>query len=86
MKLWLSALFVGLAISANWLASKYLVGVPFTSYEVPAKTAVRFARPWLPLTADPGFAVASSADGAVVQSLDVIDGEAVPMIEGGEDV
>jgi recombination protein RecT len=49
------------------------------------KTAVRFARPWLPLTTDTGFAQAYHADGAVVPALDVVEGEAVPVIEGGTD-
>lgn len=51
------------------------------------KTAVRFARPWLPLTTDPqAFAVASHADGAAVRSLDVNEqGEAFAVIEAGDD-
>lgn len=36
MKYTLSATFVGLAVFANWLASKYVVGVPFTDYVAPA--------------------------------------------------
>lgn len=36
MKASLAALYVGLAILANWLASKYVVHVPFTPYLAPA--------------------------------------------------
>lgn len=36
MKLSLSAAFVALAVFANWLASKYVVTVPFTDYLAPA--------------------------------------------------
>lgn len=36
MKYPLSVAFVGLAVFANWLASKYVVGVPFTHYVAPA--------------------------------------------------
>lgn len=36
MKYALSLAFVGLAVFANWLASKYVVGVPFTSDVAPA--------------------------------------------------
>jgi len=36
MKYALSLAFVGLAVLANWLASKYVVGVPFTPYVAPA--------------------------------------------------
>jgi recombination protein RecT len=50
------------------------------------KTAVRFARPWLPLTTDAGsFARASHADGGVLHGLDVDEtGEAVAVIEAGD--
>jgi recombination protein RecT len=49
------------------------------------KTAVRFARPWLPLTADAGaFATAAAADGGAVRALDVVDGAAVPVVDNGE--
>lgn len=50
------------------------------------KTAVRFARPWLPLSTDPqAFAVASHADGAAVHGLDVNEsGEAFAVIEAGD--
>lgn len=49
------------------------------------KTAIRFARPWLPLhTGD--LARASAVDGGAVRSLDVQDGEAVAVVDGGEDV
>ena len=47
------------------------------------KTGVRAARPFLPLSAD--FAVADRADGAVTHGLDVIEGEAVPLLEGGDE-
>lgn len=51
MKLTLSAAYVGLAVLANWLASKYLVGVPFTNYVVPAGVycigAALVLRDWL---------------------------------------
>lgn len=36
MKYLLSLMFVGLAVFANWLASKYIVHVPFTPYAAPA--------------------------------------------------
>jgi uncharacterized PurR-regulated membrane protein YhhQ (DUF165 family) len=36
MKFSLAALYVALAILANWLASKYVVHVPFTPYLAPA--------------------------------------------------
>ena len=36
MKYALSALYVGLAVLANWLASAYIVHVPFTPYFAPA--------------------------------------------------
>lgn len=36
MKFSLSAAFVGLAVFANWLASKYVVTVPLTDYVAPA--------------------------------------------------
>lgn len=49
------------------------------------KTAVRFARPWLPLTTDTGFAQAYHADGALVPTVDVEAGAALPVIEGGTD-
>ena len=52
------------------------------------KTAVRFARPWLPLSTDAGerFARASAADGARVWAVDVDEtGAAVAEIEAGDD-
>lgn len=50
------------------------------------KTAVRFARPWLPLSTDAGpFAQATAADGGAVRTVDVSDGEAVPVVEAGDD-
>lgn len=36
MKIALSTAFVSLAVLANWLASKYIVGVPFTHFVAPA--------------------------------------------------
>lgn len=36
MKYGLSLVFVGMAVLANWLASKYVVHVPLTSYMAPA--------------------------------------------------
>ena len=48
------------------------------------KTGVRFARPWLPLTTDTGFAVAARADQGAVRALDVVEGEAVPVIDEAE--
>lgn len=36
MKYVLSLVFVGMAVLANWLASKYVVQVPFTSFMAPA--------------------------------------------------
>ncbi len=51
------------------------------------KTGVRFARPWLPLTPDRGgseFATADRADGALVTALDVVDGEALPVIKASD--
>lgn len=53
MKLYLSlaAAFVGLVILANWLASAYIVHVPFTPYMAPAGVfctgAVLVLRDWL---------------------------------------
>ena len=51
MKYLLSVAFVGLAVFANWLASKYLVGVPFTHYVAPAGVfcigAALVLRDWL---------------------------------------
>lgn len=53
MKLYLSlaAAFVGLVILANWLASAYIVHVPFTAYSAPAGVfcigAVLVLRDWL---------------------------------------
>lgn len=47
----LTATYIGLAILANWLASAYLVHVPFTTYIVPAGVfcigAVFVLRDWL---------------------------------------
>ncbi|MDE2468383.1 MAG: recombinase RecT [Bradyrhizobium sp.] len=51
------------------------------------KTAVRFARPWLPLATEQAqtFAQASAADGAIVHALDMDEtGAAFAEIEGGE--
>ena len=48
------------------------------------KTAVRFARPWLPLATD-DMARAAVVDGAAVRALDVQDGEAVAVVDGGGD-
>ena len=53
MKLYasLAATFVGLVILANWLASAYVVNVPFTNYMAPAGVfcigAVLVLRDWL---------------------------------------
>ena len=46
------------------------------------KTAIRFARPWLPLATD-DMARAAAVDGGAVRALDVQDGEAVPVVDGG---
>ena len=47
----LSAAFVGFAVFANWLASKYVIGVPFTHYVAPAGVfcigAALVLRDWL---------------------------------------
>lgn len=47
----LAAVYVGLAILANWLASKYTITVPFTDYLAPAGVlaigAVLVIRDWL---------------------------------------
>jgi uncharacterized PurR-regulated membrane protein YhhQ (DUF165 family) len=47
----LALLYVGLAVLANWLASAYLVTVPFTSYVAPAGVfcigAILVLRDWL---------------------------------------
>jgi recombination protein RecT len=48
------------------------------------KTGVRFARPWLPLATD-DFARAAAVDGGAVRALDVQDGEAVPVVDGGSE-
>lgn len=48
------------------------------------KTAIRFARPWLPLATD-DMARAAAVDGGAVRSLDVQDGEAVAVVDGGDD-
>lgn len=48
------------------------------------KTAIRFARPWLPLATD-DMARAAAVDGGAVRSLDVQDGEAVAVVDGGGD-
>ena len=48
------------------------------------KTGVRFARPWLPLASD-DMARAAVVDGAAVRALDVQDGEAVAVVDGGGD-
>lgn len=53
MKLYaaLAAAFVGLVVLANWLASRYIVHVPFTPYEAPAGVfcigAVLVLRDWI---------------------------------------
>ncbi len=51
LALWLAVAFVGLAIIANWLASKYLITVPLTDYVVPAGVlcigAALVIRDWL---------------------------------------
>lgn len=51
MKPGLSAAYVALAVAANWLASKYLVGVPFTPYMAPAGVfcigAILVLRDWI---------------------------------------
>ena len=47
----LALAFVGLVLLANWLASKYVVGVPLTSYKAPAGVfcigAVLVLRDWM---------------------------------------
>ena len=47
----LAVAFVGLVLLANWLASKYVVGVPLTSYKAPAGVfcigAVLVLRDWM---------------------------------------
>jgi uncharacterized PurR-regulated membrane protein YhhQ (DUF165 family) len=47
----LAVAYVGLAVLANWLASKYVVAVPFTSYLAPAGVfaigAILVLRDWL---------------------------------------
>lgn len=51
MKLPLSGAYVGLAVLANWLASRYVVTVPFTHYVAPAGVfcigAILVLRDWL---------------------------------------
>ena len=47
------------------------------------KTGVRAARPFLPLATE--LAQASAADGHTMVALDVADGEAVPVLEGGDE-
>ncbi|TMC48785.1 MAG: VUT family protein [Chloroflexi bacterium] len=51
MRVALSLGYVGLVVLANWLASAYLVGVPFTSYVAPggvfAIGAILVMRDWL---------------------------------------
>jgi queuosine precursor transporter len=51
VKYGLSLVYVGLAVLANWLASKYVVHVPFTTYVAPAGVfcigAVLVFRDWL---------------------------------------
>lgn len=53
MKLWalLALVYVGLAVLANWLASRYIVAVPFTPYVAPAGVfcigAALVLRDWL---------------------------------------
>lgn len=51
MNLSLSLVYVGLAVLANWLASRYLVAVPFTPYVAPAGVfcigAILVLRDWL---------------------------------------
>jgi recombination protein RecT len=49
------------------------------------KTAIRFARPWLPLTTDSGFAAAYQYDGGIASGIDVEAGAAFPVIEVGDD-
>ena len=49
------------------------------------KTGVRFARPWLPLATD-DFARAAAVDGGAVRALDVVEGEAVPVVDAEERV
>ncbi len=47
----LAAIYIGLAVLANWLASKYVITVPFTHYLAPAGVlcigAVLVIRDWL---------------------------------------
>lgn len=51
MKTTLALTYVGLAVLANWLASRYLVTVPFTGYVAPAGVfcigAILVLRDWL---------------------------------------
>ncbi len=51
MKPSLSLIYVALAVLANWLASRFLVGVPFTTYVAPAGVfcvgAILVLRDWL---------------------------------------
>lgn len=58
----LAVVYVGLAVLANWLASKYLVTVPLTAYVAPAGVfcigAILVLRDWIQQVAGLRFALA----------------------------